>query len=539
MDPGKKFNQTVLKSITSIPFQDIESIPTLIKDYLDQKIFGFEDDLFSDQNFAKKFEAKKQRFTDAQREILANTLKFQTKGLNLSDNQQLNLQKLSLNNTFTVTTGHQLNLFTGPLFFVYKILQTIKTADYLNQKFPEQNTVPIFWMASEDHDFAEINHFRTTENYFEIRSNAGGPVGEIEIEDDHFISEFESEFKDSVFGTELFLMMQRAYKKGHTLAQATRILVHELFAEYGLLILDGNDVRLKEQMKEIFKGEILTRALFESTKPAVQELETRYGNVQVNPREINLFYLNNTRNRIEADGDNFRIVDTEITFTKVELLQELENHPEKFSPNALLRPVYQETVLPNVAYVGGNAEIMYWLELKDYFTALELPFPILIPRNSIVQIQEKTLGKIDRLGLEIDDFYKNFANVTRDLLLSDNEILKYLDISESQLQKHFNELGSISALTDKSFQNLVDAEKTRQLKSFVRMRKRLLRAEKIKQNEKLQQLNDLFMAVHPGGVWQERVLNFSVFFADYGKTWLQSCYEVINVDKPVLSVISI
>lgn len=528
-----------MKNLTSIPFQNIESIPALIKDFLDQKIDGFEDETFSLKNFTKKFDAKQQIFSAAQREILHKTLETQHADFELTATQQQNLEKLRQNNTFTVTTGHQLNLFTGPVYFVYKILQTIKTARFLNQKFPEQYTVPIFWLASEDHDFEEINHFRTLTNYYEIRANSGGAVGEIQIEDDHFINGFEQEFRDSVFGIELILLMQRAYKKGHTLAQATRILVHELFAEYGLLPIDGNDVQLKAQMKRVFTAEILNRDLFETTKNAVQDLASRYGKVQVNPREINLFYLSGTRNRVEADGDLFQIVDSDIKFTEEEVLNEIENHPEKFSPNALLRPVFQETVLPNVAYIGGNAEIMYWVELKAYFEKINLPFPILIPRNSVLMVQEKILGKIRKLGLEISDFYKNFANVTRELLLDDHEILQYLDDSEEQLKSHFDKLAAQSALTDKSFGNLVDAERTRQLKSFRRMRKRLLRAEKIKQNEKLQQLNDLFLAVHPGGVWQERVLNFSVFFADHGKEWLQSCYDGINVEKPELSVISI
>lgn len=528
-----------MKNLTTIPFQDIESIPVLIKDFLNQKLHGFDNDIFSINNFKKKFEAKEPSFSIAQRETLIETLKSQSFGFELSAKQQQNLEKLKHRNTFTVTTGHQLNLFTGPVFFIYKILQTIKTAHYLNHNFPERFTVPVFWMASEDHDFEEINHFRTFENYYEVRANAGGAVGDILIEDDHFIAEFEEEFKDSVFGTELIMLMRLAYKKGDTLGHATRTLVHELFAEIGLLVLDGNDVRLKAQMKDVFKNEILNQDLSKSTKAVVQELEARYGKVQVNPREINLFYLSETRNRVEAIGDVFQIVDSDIKFSREELLNELEKHPEKFSPNALLRPVFQESVLPNIAYIGGNAEIMYWLELKDYFSKLKLSFPILIPRNSVLLVQEKTLKKIKKLDLEIGDFYKNFADVTKDLLLTDNEILKYLDKSETELQQHFDELAAKSALTDKSFGDLVDAEKTRQLKSFHRMRKRLLRAEKIKQNEKLQQLSDLFLTVHPGAVWQERVLNFSVFFADYGKEWLQTCYDGINVEKPELSVISI
>src|SRR5690606_19297596 len=300
-------------------------------------------------------------------------------------------EKLADSQTYTVTTGHQLNLFTGPVFFIYKILQTIKLADHLNQTFPEQRTVPVFWMATEDHDFDEINHFNTRGNYYETKAEAGGAVGRIQPDDHFFIAEFEKEFTDSVYGTELILMMKRAYKKGNSLAQSTRILVHELFADYGLLVIDGDDADLKSQMKAIFRGELLNRDLFETTKPTVSQLTERYGKVQVNPREINLFYLSDMRGRRELDGEKYIIIDKNISFSKDEILTELENHPEKFSANALMRPVYQETVLPNIAYIGGNAEIMYWLELKLYFEKLALPFPVLIPRNSMLFVSAKTL----------------------------------------------------------------------------------------------------------------------------------------------------
>lgn len=524
---------------SSISFLDIESIPQLIKDFLMQKVDGFGNQLFNDENIENQFRLKAQEFSSEKRKILFDVLKEQYSGFKLNEKQEENLNSVLQENTFTVTTGHQLNLFTGPAFFIYKILQTIKLADELNRKFPGRNTVPVFWMATEDHDFEEINHFKTKNRYYETKAKAGGAVGRIIVEDDFFISEFEEEFKDSVFGTELILLMKKAYKKGNSLAQATRILVQELFASYGLLVIDGDDAKLKSQMKERFRNELLHPELFESTKETVAYLSEAYGKVQVNPREINLFYLTETRNRIECNGEKFQIVDTDITFSKEELLEELEKHPEKFSPNALMRPVYQETVLPNLAYIGGNAEIMYWLELKDYYGKTNLAFPVLIPRVSLLCVSEKNLEKVKKFGVEINDFFKNFAAVTKDILLQDNEILKLLNEEESLVNQRFDEISAKVSLTEKSFGSLVNAEKTRQLKSFARMKKRLLRAEKIKQNEKLERLEQLFLQIHPGKNWQERVFNFSVFYADLGHEWLQNCYQEIDVYRSELIILSI
>ncbi|MFC3160389.1 bacillithiol biosynthesis cysteine-adding enzyme BshC [Chryseobacterium arachidis] len=528
-----------MKTINKISFQDIESIPQLIKDFLNHKIEGFEESTFSLDHFKKQIHLKQNSFTMDQRNILADTLERQLADLKLSSKQKGNLEDLRLPNTFTITTGHQLNLFSGPVFFVYKILQTIKTCSYLKENFPDFNFVPVYWMASEDHDFAEINHFKTETNFYEINEKSGGAVGRIEITDTFFISEFEKEFKDFVFGTELILMLKEAYKAGNTLTQAIQILVNRLFSEFGLLILDGDSKELKHQIKETFKDELLNFNLHKNSKEKVDFLTKKYGKVQVNPREINLFYLSETRDRIDFDGKNYIIVDKNIQFTEEEILNELENSPEKFSPNALMRPVYQETVLPNLAYIGGNAEIMYWLELKDYFTKLNIPFPVLIPRNSMLFLKEKTLGKIEKLDLKIEDFFQNFTTITNNKILKDNAILELLNQQENLLITQFSELKNIAETTEKSFGNMVKAEEVRQLKSFKRMKKRLLHAEKIKQSELLERLENLFLDVNPSGNWQERVYNFSVFFADHGYSWLETCLEEMQIEESKLIIVAI
>ena len=528
-----------MKTINKISFNDIENIPQLVKDFLNQKIEGFENNTFSLDHFKDQIHLKQNSFVPDQRQILTDVLEKQLSGLALSSKQKENLANLKQQNTFTITTGHQLNLFSGPVFFVYKILQTIKTCTYLKENFPDFNFVPVYWMASEDHDFAEINHFKTENNYYEINEKSGGPVGRITISDTFFISEFEKEFKDSVFGTELILMMKEAYKVGNTLTEAIKILVNRLFSEFGLLIVDGDSKELKNQIKDIFKDELVNFSLQKNSKEKVNFLTKKYGKVQVNPRDINLFYLSETRDRIDFDGKNYIVVDTDKKFTKEEILHELENHPEKFSPNALMRPVYQEKILPNLAYIGGNAEIMYWLELKDYFTAVQIPFPVLIPRNSMLFIKEKTVGKIGKLDLNIEDFFGNFTAITNQKILKDSSVLELLEEKERLLEKGFSELKTIAETTERSFGNMVKAEEVRQLKSFKRMKKRLLHAEKIKQNELLERLEKLFLDVHPSKTWQERVYNFSVLFSDYGYSWLENCWEEMVVQESKLIIVAI
>ncbi|MBB4806574.1 bacillithiol biosynthesis cysteine-adding enzyme BshC [Chryseobacterium defluvii] len=528
-----------MKTINKISFNDIESIPQLIKDFLDHNIEGFEEHTFSLENFRKQIYLKQEAFALEQRETLHNAFEKQLSSLPLSARQKEHLENIKQHNTFTITTGHQLNLFSGPVFFVYKILQTIKTCTYLKENFPDFNFVPVYWMASEDHDFAEINHFKTENGYYEFNERSGGPVGRIKITDTFFISEFEKEFKDSVFGTELILMLKEAYKAGYTLSEAIKTLVNRLFSNLGLLILDGDSKELKSGIRDIFKEELLHSGLYKNSKEKVELLARQYGKVQVNPREINLFYLSETRDRIDFDGQRYIVVDKDIQFTRDEILYELENYPEKFSPNALMRPVYQEKILPNMAYIGGNAEIMYWLELKDYFSAVNIPFPILIPRNSMLFVKEKTLKKMEKLDLKIEDFFGNFTTIINNKILNDSAVLKLLEEKENQLVHNFSELRSVAETTEKSFGNMVKAEEVRQLKSFGRMKKRLLHAEKIKQNELLQRLENLFLDMHPSRTWQERIYNFSVFFADEGYSWLETCLEEMVAQESRLIIVAI
>lgn len=526
-----------MKKIKEIPFQKIASIPQLIKDFLNGEICV--ESRFSTAHLHSKIIQKKESFTSEQRSLLYSVVQEQMETLELSEKQKSNLDLLSQENTFCITTGHQLNLFTGPVFFIYKILQTIKLAAVCQNETQDFNIVPVFWMATEDHDFEEINHFRTENHFFEFFANSGGAVGRIQVENLSFIAEFEKEFQNTVYGTELLLMMKRAYKAGRTLAEATKILVHELFAEYGLLIIDGDHPKLKGVLKNTFKKELLQNELFKSTQEQIKIFLDRYGKVQVNTREINLFYLTETRNRIERHGKVYKIVDTDLAFTEDEMLNELQNFPEKFSPNAVLRPVYQEMVLPNLAYIGGNAEIMYWLELPDYFKQVNIPFPFLVPRNSLLFLSEKTLLKGDKLEIPPEDYFKSFAELSRFVALQDSVIPAFLNEKEALLKQQFQEISEIAAQTDVTFKNLVNAEQTRQLKSFERMRKRLLRAEKIKNQEKLDRLHHFYNSVHPGGNWQERVYNFSVFYADLGREWLHNCYEEMNAENSELILFQI
>jgi len=522
----------------NINLREITSLPKMIKDYIDGNLKDFHGLVFNKENALYQANRKAQNYPKKHRQILVEILVKQMKEVTISTEQMKNIELLKLDNTFTITTGHQLNLFTGPVFFIYKILQTIKTAKFLNENKEGKNFVPVFWMASEDHDFEEINHFNTQNNFHQIHEKAGNAVGRIKLSDNFFLENLEKEFKDFSYGTELIRWAKEAYTTGISLTLATRILVNRIFSNYGLLILNADDKKLKKIAISKFKNELLNQNLQKKSNNSVKELVERYRKVQVNPREINLFYLNNNqRSRIEKVNYKYKIVGSNTIFSKEEILEELNSFPERFSPNALMRPLYQETILPNIVYIGGNAEIMYWLELKEFFQSENVEFPIIIPRNSITFISEKIVNKINKLNLCIKDFFDDYHSIVHKKFLEKSPILPILNKKKEELKTLFTEIKIHAQKTDKTFLNLVNAEETRQLKSFNRMEKRLVRAEKIFHGDLYQRYYRLYETVNPDGIWQERKINFSDFYAQDGINWLNICYECIDVTTPKLSVI--
>ena len=529
-----------MKTIARIPLTELHTTPTLVKDFIQGKLPQFQENLFSIDTITRKVKEKKHFFSTQKRERIVQAFHRQMQKLPLTSQQKENLKKLCNEDTFTITTGHQLNLLSGPAFFIYKILQTIKTAAFLNEKIPHQYFIPVFWMATEDHDWEEIQSFKTSKNTYSIQAKEGTAVGRIVPENIDFIHELEKELKDEPLGKEIIALAKKAYISGRNLAESTQMLVQELFSSYGLLILNGDDAELKCSMRTIFRKEIEENTLYKTTKEQREYIEQHYGKVQVNPREINLFYLKEKRERILFRDGKYSTADGALSFTKEEMFQELQDSPERFSPNAVLRPAYQESILPNIAYIGGNAEIAYWLELKDYFNVIHLPFPILIPRHSMLWLNKKVIKKIEKNGFSYAAIFLPLERFIQGQISINENLSQILETEEKTLALAFDQIEKNAGATDITFAHLVKAEKQRLTKSFQRMKKRLWRAEKKKNTEKIERLTTLYAQVHPHHNWQERQWNFSVFYAEEGKNWLEKCYEALDpAEKPTLWIAEI
>ena len=503
-----------------IPFRETNYFSDFICDYLDQKpeLRPLYNRFPLLENFKAQIEEKSKIFQNNNREVLVEVLKEQYSKLNTSETTINHIESLTSNTTFTITTGHQLNLFTGPLYFIYKIISTINLTKELKEIYPDYNFVPIYWMASEDHDFEEINYFNFKGKKIQWNSNQTGAVGHFNTEGlDAVFEVVSAEFGLGKNAEQLKNWYKEAYLNHDNLADATRYLANELFGEHGLVILDSDYKDLKRLFIPNIEKELIEQTAFKHVSETNKILEDLGLTVQVNPRGINLFYIKDgLRERIvEIDGV-YSVVDTNITWSKSELLKHLDEVPERFSPNVIMRPLYQEVILPNLCYIGGGGEMIYWLQLKSNFEAQQVTFPMLLLRNSALVKTTKQADKLEKLNISDKDLFLNRNSFINKKVRKISNI--DVDFSEQiqHLEQQFEALYKLAEQTDKSFLGAVKAQEIKQIKGLRDLEKRLLKAQKKKLADQISRCTELQEQLFPGQSLQERNTNFSELYLEYG-----------------------
>ena len=476
---------------------------------------------FSTENFGKQIELKS-NFLEKSRTVLHQAIQNQYAEAKIKVPEKLTL--LLENKCFTVCTGHQLNLFTGPLYTIYKIAHTIKLAQQVQELHPDKHILPIFWLASEDHDLEEINHFHVGEKRVSWNTQQSGPVGEMKLEN---WSDWQSELlalfpsqKDKI--KELLEIYQ-----GENLSIATRRLVAHLFQDTDLIIVDGNDVELKKLFVPSLEKELKEQFSFHAAQKSEAILAEKDLKSQAFAREINLFHLSpGKRIRIEQSGNDYKI--GEAIFGHQELLALLHQHPEQFSPNVMLRPLYQETILPNLCYVGGAGELAYWLQLKHIFDAVGVPYPMLQLRVSMQLMSHKDAQKMTKLGFDFPKFSDKKEHVLKEYL---HKIRERQDAS-SVLQEHIEGLEKImleqAQSVDYTLLAAAKAERVRMQKLLDNFLKKLERNEKRLHQEALSRLRILHEKNFPNDGLQERHENFITFYLETQGQIIPQIIEDIN-----------
>ena len=467
---------------------------------------------FSKENFQKQIELKSKSITKSQREILFNVLTEKYKLVAENEKVTSNIELLKLENTFTITTGHQLSLFTGPIYFIYKILHAIRLSEELKKQYPETNFVPVFWMASEDHDFEEIQSIQLYGKTLKWKTEQKGPVGRFNIESFEPIKKEFAEFFENHPDSEIQNLLQSF--DGKSLGEATFKFVNQLFKEYGLIIIDGDNLQLKTEFKSTIEKEIKSQFSFSEVTKTSESLQEEGIKLQITPREINLFYIeNNLRSRIQLIEGNY-FIEEKGTFTQEEILDILEKHPESFSPNVVLRPLYQETILPNLCYLGGGGEIAYWLQLKGVFDFVKIPFPLIQVRNSFLQIDSGSLKKLEKINLTIEDIFNSTEDLKKNYVLKNSaEELNFKNIDKS-FSEFCNTISKQIIQVDSNLKSYSEAEISRLEKQLISIKQKLIKTEKSKHENSLSQIEQLKNKLFPNGVLQERSMNFFSICSD-------------------------
>ncbi|MFA7274463.1 MAG: bacillithiol biosynthesis cysteine-adding enzyme BshC [Crocinitomicaceae bacterium] len=466
---------------------------------------------FSLEAFETQMEKKQANYPAANRATVADVLKTNYSAGDATEAQQKNLALLAKENTFTITTGHQLSLLTGPLYFVIKILHAVRLAEELAIKYPNQNFVPIFWMASEDHDFAEINQVNLFNQKFSWTTEQTGAVGRFTLEN---WSEFIDGIK-ALFANRPEAEIQTVLESytGANLAEATFYLVNTLFGTEGVLVLDADQAKLKTLLAPVFEQELTKNSSFYAVEATNQELKKAGWNAQAFAREINVFLLEKgTRERIQYDNGVY-FTDSGTRFSREVILEQLRHHPADFSPNVILRPLYQELILPNLCYLGGGGEMAYWLQLKGVFEAYGVVYPLIQVRNSLMLIDEATQKKMENVGWETKDLFSDVDAQKKAYVLANASELDLTEMREKQ-QALIDSCRNLVNVVDSSLTGYLEAEMTRMSKQLDNLEQKLIRAEKSNYEKVLNQMDQIKEKLFPNGGLQERSSNFFSFCAD-------------------------
>lgn len=484
-----------------------------------------------------KAAAGSRQFNPAHRPVLVAAIKRQYAGIELGDAVSSSIEKLARPDALTITTGHQLCVFLGPLYVPFKLLNTIRLAREAEAKFGVP-VVPVFWMASEDHDRAEIDHAWLGDRRLHWPGATGGAVGRMPLEGiDQVVNEACAALGQGTDSARLQALLRECYRADRTLAEATRRFAHALFGRFGLVILDGDDRFLKQLFAPIMREELLNGITQRAVQYADEQLAPRYA-PQAHARAINLFHLRDGhRARIEADGDHYQVMHGGPRFTPQELLLDLEVRPQDYSPNVLLRPLYQESILPNIAYIGGGGELAYWMQLKWLFQAVRVPMPVVLLRTSAALLSAKSDRQREALSIGIEELFEPPHELRTRLARSLNGQAALLTDEAARLQDLMRSARTKASAVDGSLAASSEAASARMQRQLDGLQERIDRALRRKETVALDRLDKILSAVFPGDGLQERRLNFLPLLAERGEPLLDAWMEALDPLDPRFTVL--
>ncbi len=505
--------------IEKIPYQQTGRFAKIVTDYLhgDVSLTPFYKYTPDIDSFGEAMKNKLKEPINGN--LLSETISAQYGNLEVGNVVVENINSFRNSNTFCIATAHQLNIFTGPLYVIYKAISTIQLCKTLKEKYPANHFVPVFWLGSEDHDFEEINHFYLFGKKYTWEGSQGGACGKYDTKGvEKIIAELIPVLGEGVNAHFLISLFSKAYSTSQDLSGATRLILNELFGVYGLVVVDGNDSYFKTQCISIIENEIFNKTAEKITN---KTLEIFPYAAQATPREINLFYLKeNLRERIIFDDviGKYSVLNSDISFTSDEMKKEINLHPENFSPNVILRPLFQQKILPCLAYIGGGGELAYWLQLRALFEHHKIDYPVLLLRDSFLIIDSNTNKKMQKLHLTSKDLFIDENTLINNFVRSNSNGAVSLESESIEIEAIFNKILETATKIDNSLEKTVLGEKQSIINVMQKLEAKLLKAEKLKMDAEVSQIRSVLSKLFAGNQLQERQDNFISYYLKHGSS---------------------
>lgn len=515
--------------IESLDYKDFPQFSHFDKSFIakDEKLTHFVG-AWADLTALNK-KAESRSFSQKSRKRLTDVLKSQYSTLGHYDQFQSVINSLEDENCFTVITAHQPVLFGGPLYIPYKIASAINLARQITEN-GDKTVLPVFVIGGEDHDFEEVNHLNIFGKKITWEHHNGGPVGRMDSKGlSDVIDQVTSFFSNGRTDVDIEDLLRSSFTPERSYAQAYQDFIIKLFGQYDLIVLNMDSKELKAAFKDVMIREVKEQLSYQEVNQ-VQDAKAEAGfDAQAFVREVNLFYMtDNLRSVITKEGDRFHIRDNDEYLTEQELIDEIESSPWNFSPNVVLRPLYQEYSLPNIAYIGGGGELSYWSERKSQFEAFDISFPLLVRRCSVMHIDDFIEKKMDAAGMDLNQLMKSKHQTIHELVSQDttlddelkalsNDVLKAFEVLVVKLEEQSDSLGKYARSEERKLEKTMESFQT---KSFREIKKDY--------DVKVNQIEKVYDHLFPSNGLQERYANFLPYYAKFGRPYLDYLVQQLN-----------
>lgn len=523
-----------------LPFQQIPHSTRLFLDYLSYTP-GVQDFYRRSPQFSEWFrdEATRVQYDSTRRARVSDILARQNRAWNASPKTLANIERLR-QGALAAVTGQQVGLFGGPLFSIFKALTAVKLADEASAG--GVNCVPIFWLATEDHDLAEINHTTLfSENALperlqvDSRGVDDAPVGTV-----HFGPEIEPLVERAAWllgDSEVTSWLREAYRPGETLGSAFGKLFSRLFGEWGVIVLDPADKEFHELARPLFRAAIERASELDAALLArnqVLESAGYHAQVKVTPATTLLFQVKNGARTVVhrktngANGGEFVVGGEHVS--RAEILASIERVPEQFNPNVLLRPVVQDYLLPTLTYTGGAAEVAYFAQVAVVYEKLLGRVTPVLPRFSATLVEPKPQRLLDRYGLGLSDLFhgpEKLREVIGQRMLPP-DLQQRFDEAKQSLERSMGSVREVLARLDSTLTDAAGNAEAKMHYQLGQLQARAARAELGRNEVIARHADSLSSALFPNKVLQEREVAGVQYVARYGSQLLRDLYNTIH-----------